>query len=150
RILEDEPDLKVVGEAGDGDEALRLADEVAADVVLLDVSMPRLDGVNACRQLRVQHPELRICVLTGYESDTFVRALDRLGVDGYLLKTAGPDELVSTIRGVASGGRVFCEPAARVLEGTATDESAAPTAKELEVLRAVARGMRNRDVAQQL
>ncbi len=150
RILEDEPDLRVVGEAGDGDEALRLADEVAADVMLLDVSMPTLDGVSACRQLRVQHPELRICVLTGYESDTFVRALDRLGVDGYLLKSAGPDELVSTIRGVASGERVFCEPATRMLEGAAADENAAPTAKELEVLRAVARGMRNRDIAQDL
>ncbi|HEV8192088.1 MAG TPA: response regulator transcription factor [Ktedonobacterales bacterium] len=150
RILEDEPDFTVVGEAGDGDEALRLADEVDADIMLLDVSMPTLDGVNACRQLRVQHPQLRICVLTGYDSDTFVRALDRLGVDGYLLKSAGPDELVSAIRGVASGERVFCEPAIRVLEGADADEGVAPTAKELAVLHAVAQGMRNRDIAQEL
>src|SRR5262245_53169748 len=138
RILEDEPDFTVVGEAGDGDEALRLADAVDADIMLLDVSMPTLDGVSACRQLRVQHPELRICVLTGYDSDTFVRALDRLGVDGYLLKSAGPDELVSAIRGVASGERVFCEPAIRVLEGGEANEGVAPTVKELAVLHAVA------------
>jgi DNA-binding NarL/FixJ family response regulator len=150
RILEDEPDLMVVGEAGDGDEALRLADEVDADIMLLDVSMPTLDGVSACRQLRVQHPQLRICVLTGYDSDTFVRALDRLGVDGYLLKSAGPDELVSAIRGVAGGERVFCEPARRVLEGADAGEGVAPTAKELAVLHAVAQGMRNRDIAQEL
>lgn len=150
RILEDEPDFMVVGEAGDGDEALRLADEVDADIMLLDVSMPTLDGVSACRQLRVQHPELRICVLTGHDSDTFVRALDRLGVDGYLLKSAGPDELVSAIRGVACGERVFCEPATRVLEGREADERVAPTAKELAVLQAVAQGMRNRDIAQEL
>ncbi len=150
RILEDEPDFIVVGEAGDGNEALRLADEVDADIMVLDVSMPTLDGVSACRQLRVQHPELRICVLTGYESDTSVRALDRLGVDGYLHKSAGPDELVNAIRGVASGLRVFCEPATRVLEGVEADEGVAPTAKELAVLHAVAQGMRNRDIAQDL
>lgn len=150
RILEDEPDFVVVGEAGDGDEALRLADEVDADIMVLDVSMPTLDGVSACRQLRVQHPELRICVLTGYDNETSVRALDRLGVDGYLFKSAGPDELVNAIRVVAAGERIFCEPATRVLESAEPDEGVAPTAKELAVLHAVAQGMRNRDIAQEL
>jgi len=150
RILEDEPDFVVVGEAGDGEEALRIADEVPADVMLLDVSMPHLDGVKACRQLRLQHPELHICVLTGYDSETFVRALSRLGVDGYLLKSAGPVELVSAIREVARGQRAFSEPVTRVLEEAEAVEEIMPTAKEMAVLHAVARGLRNRDIALEL
>lgn len=149
RFLEDERDFLIVGEASDGDEALELADRVEADVVLLDINLPRVDGVKTARLLRQRKPEWRILILTGYNSEAARHALQRVGVDGYLMKTSSDVELVAAIRSVMRGNKVLYS-----LAPTGTDESGAeismPTLKELDVLRALARGLKNKDIADEL
>jgi DNA-binding NarL/FixJ family response regulator len=150
RILEDEPDIAVVGEAEDGVQALTLAAELVADVVVLDIGMPNLDGVQTCTALRRRWPELHILILTGHDNGTLVRTLYQLGVEGYLLKSAGPQELVSAIRAVSRGVRVYGESATRALAQPEAPETVRPTRKELEVLATLAQGMKNRDMAEAL
>jgi DNA-binding NarL/FixJ family response regulator len=149
RFLEDERDFLIVGEAADGDEALALADTIEADVVLLDINLPRVDGVKTAKLLRQRKPDWRILILTGYNSEAARHALHRLGVDGYLMKTSSDVELVAAIRSVMRGAKVL-----HSLEAAARDEQGAeismPTLKEMEVLRALARGLKNRDIADEL
>ena len=149
RFLEDERDFLIVGEAADGDEALALADTIEADVVLLDINLPRVDGVKTAKLLRQRKPDWRILILTGYNSEAARHALHRLGVDGYLMKTSSDVELVAAIRSVMRGAKVL-----HSLESAARDEQGAeismPTLKEMEVLRALARGLKNRDIADEL
>lgn len=149
RFLEDERDFLIVGEAADGDEALALADTIEADVVLLDINLPRVDGVKTAKLLRQRKPDWRILILTGYNSEAARHALHRLGVDGYLMKTSSDVELVAAIRSVMQGAKVL-----HSLEAAARDEQGAeismPTLKEMEVLRALARGLKNRDIADEL
>lgn len=150
RILEDEPDLVVVGEAGDGDEALRLAEDGQPDVVLLDIAMPNMDGIKTCQALRARWPEVHVLVLTGHDNDALVRTFQRLGADGYLLKSAGPHELVNAIREVDRGERVFGDVVTPAAGDATLPEPLRPTRKELEVLALVARGCKNREVADAL
>lgn len=150
RFLEDESDLLVVGEAADGDEALALADRLEADVVLLDINLPRVDGVRTARLLRERKPDWRILILTGYNSEAALHALHRLGVDGYLMKTSSDVELVAAIRSVMHGNKVLCSMATSVLDQSGHLESAPLTPKELDVLRALARGLKNKHIADEL
>ncbi len=149
RILEDEPDLRVIGEAGDGEEALQLAETLRPDLVVLDIAMPHLDGVKTCQVLRKNWPEMHILILTGLDNETLIRTLDRQGIDGYLLKSARPAELIHTIRSIMEGERVYGERVSQVLS-LPVHEDLQPTRKELEVLSAIARGLRNRDIANEL
>lgn len=150
RFLEDERDFLVVGEAGDGDEALTLAESVDADVVLLDINLPRVDGVKTARLLRERKPDWRIVILTGYNSEAALHALHRLGVDGYLMKTSSDVELVAAIRSVMHGNKVLCSVATNVLDQSAAQELSMPTPKEMDVLHALARGLKNKDIADEL
>ncbi|MGH2517097.1 MAG: response regulator transcription factor [Ktedonobacterales bacterium] len=150
RILEDEPDITVVGEAGDGDEALLMAENTQPDVIVLDIAMPNLDGIQTCRIVRERWPALRILILTGHDNDAIVRTLHRLGVQGYLLKSAGPQDLIAAIRGVACGQQAYGEAQAQVVANGDALVSPHPTPKELEVLQAVASGKRNREIAGEL
>ena len=147
RILEDEEDLFVVGEAADGEEAIRLAGETRPDLIILDIAMPNVDGIAVCRTIRLHWPDMRILILTGHDNHALVRALHRQGVDGYLLKSAGPHELVEGIRAIARGSRVFGADATRALEEQETDHVEPPTRREIEVLHAVERGLKNREIA---
>ena len=149
RFLEDESDFLVVGEASDGDEALALAETIEADVVLLDINLPRVDGVKTARLLRQRRPEWRILILTGYNSEAARHALHRLGVDGYLMKTSSDVELVAAIRSVMRGAKVLYPPSPEILDQSGA-EIAMPTLKEMEVLRALARGSKNKDIADEL
>ena len=149
RILEDEDDIMVVGEADDGLMALELAKYTQPDVVVLDIAMPNLDGVKTCRALRRRYPAMRILILTGHDNEAYMRALRRLGVQGYLLKSAGPDELVGALRAIYHGDEVFSVAHGRAMTGDA-DDRPKPTRKEVEVLQAVARGLKNRQVAEEL
>jgi DNA-binding NarL/FixJ family response regulator len=162
-IVDVEDDITVVGQASDGAEALRLARQLRPDVVLMDLKMPNVDGVQAIERIRSELPETHVLILTTYADEEYIMDGIRAGARGYLLKDASPDELVRAIRIVARGESLL-QPtvAARVLDKLSelmmADETPPPapkpdthlTAREREVLRLLAGGARNRDVAEAL
>jgi DNA-binding NarL/FixJ family response regulator len=158
-ILRAEPDIDVVGEAGDGAEAMALARELDPDVVLMDVRMPNVDGIEATRQIiDVGEHAPRVLVLTTFDLDQYVYEALRAGASGFLLKDAPEDQLVSGIRIVAAGASLFAPTVTRrLIERFANAAPTAPppalgdlTPRELEVLRLVARGLSNAEIAAEL
>jgi DNA-binding NarL/FixJ family response regulator len=156
-ILSAEADITVVGEAADGAEAVTAARRLHPDVTLMDVRMPRLDGIAATRRLTAEDPAVtRVVVLTTFDVDSHVYDALRAGASGFLLKNAPPEELVAAIRLVAAGGALL-DPAVtrRVIEefarspapGPAPAEVATLTERELEVLQLVAQGLSNAEIA---
>ena len=144
-LLGTERGIEVVGEAKDGNEAVARTKQLAPDVVIMDIVMPRKDGVEATVEIRAAVPSAKIVVLTSFgTSDKISRAIEA-GATGALLKTAEDRELLSAIRTVASGGRVI-SPAVRKLIST---DPPAPelTPRQLEILQAMARGLTNKDIA---
>lgn len=149
RILEDERDIEVAAEASNGNEAIDLAERTQPDVVLLDISMPTCDGIEAFPMLRQVAPHARILVLTAHAELAYVRAFARLGAAGFLLKSSAPHELVEAIRRVHAGESNFAVP----VNGrpTAADRGTASlTPREREIIRLVASGQTNREAAEAL
>jgi DNA-binding NarL/FixJ family response regulator len=158
-ILESEPDLAIVGEAGDGEEALRVARREHPDVALMDVQMPRMDGLEATAALTGLDRPPRVLILTTFERDDYVFTALRAGASGFLLKNAPPDQLVDAVRVVASGDallapsvtrRIISEFARRPTRVSGDRRLERLTDRELEVLRVVATGMTNAEIAQRL
>jgi DNA-binding NarL/FixJ family response regulator len=146
-----EPDLEVVGEAGNGLEALALVPRVRPDVALVDLRMPQLDGVATIRALRERHPEVRVLVLTTFDTERDVVSAIEAGATGYLLKDAPRAELFRAVRAAARGESVLAPEVATRLVGQLREPSAQPlTQQELQVLELVARGASNREVASRL
>lgn len=144
-LLGTERGIEVVGEAKDGNEAVARTKQLAPDVVIMDIVMPRKDGVEATVEIRAAVPSAKIVVLTSFgTSDKISRAIEA-GATGALMKTAEDRELLSAIRTVANGGRVI-SPAVRKLIST---DPPAPelTPRQLEILQAMARGLTNKDIA---
>jgi NarL family two-component system response regulator LiaR len=155
-FLELQGDIEVVGEAADGEQALAAVSALAPDVVLMDLVMPRLDGVSAIERLREVAPATRVIVLTSFLDEDKVLPAVRAGAAGYLLKDVQPAELVRAIR-IVDRGEALLHPAvaARVLRELAGDGARAErhellTARELEVLALVARGRANKAIAFEL
>ncbi|MQA75667.1 MAG: response regulator [Solirubrobacterales bacterium] len=153
--LELQDGVAVVGEAGDGEAAIREAQALRPDVILMDLVMPRLDGAAAMRELRRLLPATRVIVLTSFADDARLLPAIRAGAAGYLLKDAEPREVVRAIR-AASAGEALLDPsvAARVVEAIARPAAAEPaerlTPRERQVLGLIARGMPNKLIAREL
>ncbi|MGI8799553.1 MAG: response regulator [Pseudonocardia sp.] len=148
-FLELQPDMVVVGEAGSGEDALTLAFDVAADIVLLDLMLPGMTGVETARRLHDEHPELKVVVLTSFAGQDSVLPAVRAGVAGYLLKDVGPGELAEALRAVHAGGApLHPQVAATVMQSVTAEDPLTP--REREVLRLIARGLSNRLIAREL
>jgi DNA-binding NarL/FixJ family response regulator len=158
-LLEQQPDLRIVGEAADGEEAIRLAQELQPDVLIMDVRMPRISGVEATRRIKAENPHIRVLVLTAHDDDEYVFALLQAGANGYLLKTAEIDELVRAIRTVAAGqsalapevtGKVVAQfTSGKSLPEVITDNQEhydGLTERELGILRLVGKGLSNKQI----
>jgi DNA-binding NarL/FixJ family response regulator len=163
-IIEAEGDLTVTGEAGDGEEAVSCARRNPPDVVLMDIRMPRTDGIEATRRITAAAPAVRVLVLTTFDLDEYAFGALRAGASGFLLKDVRPAELVTAIRTVASGDAVvsprvtrrLLEEYTQVMPATAAQQAArypqlsTLTPREGEVVEAVARGMSNAEIAEAL
>jgi two-component system, NarL family, response regulator LiaR len=158
-VLENEPDFTVVGEAANGVEAVRLAGELRPAVVLMDISMPELDGLEATRQIKAQHPEIAVLVLTIHNDEQHSLEILQAGAAGYLTKSVFGEEIVNSIRGVISGemvlspsiGKRLLELAARYpLKPALLPAGEKLSARELQIIKLAAQGMTNKQIASEL
>ncbi len=159
RFLEESGDITVVAEAEDGEQALELVAQHEPDMVILDIRMPKISGVDLARLVRSEYPQIKILVLTAYDDDPYVFALVQAGVDGYILKTADSARLVQAVRDVAEGEPALdATVARRLMERVRAGRVALkadelverPTGRELEVLRLAGRGLTNRAIGREL
>jgi len=158
QLLEEYPDMQVVGEAADGLEAVRLAGDLQPDVVVMDVRMPRLNGIEATRTITANFPKTKVLILSAYEDDSYVFPLLEAGASGYLLKTSSGTELAEAIRLVAMGqtalsprvsAKIVSHLSRRQADRTNTTREGL-TEREMAVLRAAAHGQPNKVIAAEL
>jgi NarL family two-component system response regulator LiaR len=158
-LLEQEEDIEVVAEAGDGEEAIKCVSDLTPDVVLMDIVMPKLNGIEATKQIKQVSPTTAVLILTAYDDDRYVIGLLQAGAAGYLLKSASGNQIIEAIRSVATGDSVL-DPAAtkRLLSCVARYLFGAPgeapegvlSQREMDVLRLASRGMGNKEIARTL
>ena len=149
----------MIGEAADGEEAVELVTKLRPHVALMDIAMPKVNGIEATRQIKARHPATAVLILTAYDNDQYIFALLDAGAAGYLLKDVSGEELVTAIRAVHAGEAVLHPAiAAKVFSRVATSEQSPGSAvqsndlseREMEILRLAARGMNNQEIANNL
>jgi NarL family two-component system response regulator LiaR len=155
-LLSLQEDIQVVGEAGDGQVALELAEQLRPDVVVMDIAMPNMDGLEATRRLKQAHPRMRVLILTQHDNREYIFSLLQAGAAGYVLKKAGGAEVVAGIRSVFREGaflppEVAREVMDRYVQSPSVETGPSPlTGREIQVLRLIAEGMSNKEIARQL
>jgi DNA-binding NarL/FixJ family response regulator len=158
QLLEQVTDLTVIGEAADGEEAMHLATELHPDVIVMDVRLPKLNGIEVTKAIKARHPNMRILILSAYDDDRYVFPLLDAGADGYLLKTTSGAELARAIHTVQAGETALAPHIAHkvVQRLTQHQQYRSPemaeglTAREIEVLQAIAQGKSNREIGEAL
>ena len=159
QILDKEKDLKVIAEAGDGEETVKLATSLKPDVAIIDISMPVVDGIEATRQIKALCPSIAVLILTAYDDDQFIFSLLEAGAAGYLLKSVHSNELVDAVRAVYAGESVLHPSVARKVLNRFVPTSGKSVEKrpheilserEIDVLKLVTKGLSNKDIAEEL
>jgi two-component system NarL family response regulator len=156
RLLEEDERVQVIGQAVDGADVIKRAEALKPDVVLMDLKMPNLDGVEATRRIMAEHPEIKVLVLTTFDADSYVLQALRAGASGYVLKDSQPSAIVSSILAVVAGERVMANAVAnRVLDmltGSTTPKEFYDglTTREVEILKLLAVGHPNKQIARRL
>ena len=156
-MLEDEPAVEVVGEAASGEEVLQLAGEVSPDIVLLDINMPGIDGIETTRRLRISYPQTRVLILTVYAEESLLREAIQAGASGYIIKRAAEEELITAIQAI-SRGDIYIHPAITRFLLKELNPDTKPkndalhelTPREVEVMGYIIRGFTNRQIAEAL
>jgi DNA-binding NarL/FixJ family response regulator len=155
-ILEQSRDIRVVGEAADGAEVVRLVEQLVPDVLLIDIGLPEISGIEATRQIKARHPAIAVLGLTAYDDDPYVFAMLNAGAAGYLMKNCRSTELVQAIRAVHSGETVLApvvgckvsvRPAAAQEQAAKISDEGSLTGREQEALLLVAKGLTNKAIA---
>lgn len=157
--LEKEADFVVLAEAGDGEEAIRLVSELTPDVVIMDIGMPKLNGIEATRQIKATHPDTIILVLTVYDDTEHILGILESGADGYLTKNILVEDIIKSIRSVVAGEAVLSPQVFQQVLKYALRHSTKPvrldtgmklTTRELEILRLIAKGISNKEIANEI
>ena len=155
-LIEKQPDIVVVGEAEDGNQCLEGVTSLKPDVVVLDIKIPGVSGIEVCRQLKTSHPELKVVILSMYEDYEYVNRALQAGADGYILKKVASSELVNAIRRVHEGEKVFSPQVLAMIVDSFKDEreesrdlssTRSLTAREFDVLSLMSEGMSNKEIA---
>ena len=155
-FIQREPDMEVVGEANDGEEAVALASRLKPDVVVMDIRMPKLNGIEATKQIKQQYPSIAVLILTAFDTDQYIFALLEAGAAGYLLKGVHAYELIDAIRAVYAGESVLHPVIAsrvirRVVSPIPESKSVEPLSeREMEILKLAAKGISNKDIGEKL
>jgi len=157
-LLKLEPDIQVVGTAEDGSAAVQIVDKERPDLVLMDLKMPVMNGIEATRQIRTKFPEVKVLVLTTYNDDEWVLDAIQAGASGYLLKDTPRNELIKAIKGTVTG-KTYVDPAiaGKVLEQVSSHQTQPTslitsklTEREIDVLRLIAKGLNNAEISERL
>jgi DNA-binding NarL/FixJ family response regulator len=149
-LLQSAPDMEVVGEAATGREALCLVHELRPDVVLMDISMPDMTGLEATEVIKRMYPEIKVIALTVHEHETYLRRMLQVGADGYVVKRAAADELARAIRTVMRGGVYLHPEVAKSVVGRSEPKMPKLSEREWQVLRLIALGYTNQQIAERL
>lgn len=155
-LIQREEGMEIVGEAGDGEEAVQLAERLKPDIILMDISMPKLNGIEATQRIKGLHPSISVLVLTAYDNEEFILALLEAGAAGYLLKNVRSRELINAIRAVYDGesvlhpviaNKVFSRLQLGKRKHSEQERGELLTDRELEVLRLGTQGLANKEIA---